>query len=125
MSRNYRRICLGSSGEYSDPHIHNDTWRGRMDEAMQVLCNERGEPRCKLHGLRMMAPAIFTTYPLSSADSTNVAQNQGRKPGSRTKSKYQERENIAWNIECHNSGVWVPGQYAAETGQQLMFRDCD
>lgn len=32
---------------------------------------------CKLHGLRMLNPEIFTRLPLSSADSTNVGRNIG------------------------------------------------
>ena len=48
-----------------------------MARAMRVLCNDDGEPLCKVHGLRMLNPEIFTRIPLSSADSTNVAQNIG------------------------------------------------
>jgi hypothetical protein len=36
-----------------------------------------GRPACKLHGLRMLDPAIFTKLPFSSADSTNIGRNVG------------------------------------------------
>lgn len=48
-----------------------------MAQAMRVICNDDGEPLCKLHGLRMLDPEVFTRLPLSSADSTNIGQNIG------------------------------------------------
>ena len=48
-----------------------------MSEAMNVICDKDGRPAAKLHGLRMLDPAIFTKLPLSSADSTNAAVNCG------------------------------------------------
>jgi hypothetical protein len=48
-----------------------------MSEAMTVVCDSDGRPRCKLHGLRMLNPKVFSQIPLSSADSTNVARNIG------------------------------------------------
>jgi hypothetical protein len=69
------RLALGSSGEYA---VVGDTrWWSRMGEAMDVLCDEDGRPRTKLHGLRMLNPTVFSYLPLSSADSTNVARNVG------------------------------------------------
>ena len=38
---------------------------------------ERWAIACKLHGLRMLDPGVFSKMPLSSADSTNVARNVG------------------------------------------------
>lgn len=68
------RIALGSSGDYAT--IGTDRWWHRMAEAMEVLC-PFGKPLVKIHGLRMLDPAIFTKFPFSSADSTNVARNIG------------------------------------------------
>lgn len=75
LSGQWQRVCLGSSGEYAQ--IGTLPWWSRMAEAMDVLCDRSGRPRCKLHGLRMLNPAIFTQFPFSSADSTNIAQNIG------------------------------------------------
>jgi hypothetical protein len=47
-----------------------------MNAAMGAVC-DKGRPRCKLHGLRMLDPAIFSQLPLSSADSTNASVNSG------------------------------------------------
>lgn len=48
-----------------------------MAELMEVLCTGDGLPRCKLHGLRMLDPVLFSHLPLASADSCNVARNIG------------------------------------------------
>jgi len=70
-----QRVCLGSTAEYST--VGSVAWWQRMAEAMAVVCDDQGRPRCKLHGLRMLNPTIFSFLPLSSADSTNVARNIG------------------------------------------------
>lgn len=75
LASTYPRICIGSSGEFAT--VGSTAWWGRMARAMRVLCNDDGEPLCKIHGLRMLNPEIFTRLPLSSADSTNVARNIG------------------------------------------------
>jgi len=48
-----------------------------MARAMRVICDDEGRPLCKLHGLRMLNPEVFTRLPLSSADSTNIGRNVG------------------------------------------------
>lgn len=75
LAFNFYRVCIGSSGEFA--FVGDAKWRGRMNQAMRVVCDSRGMPVCKLHGLRMLNPEIFTSYPLASADSTNIAQNIG------------------------------------------------
>lgn len=71
----YPRVALGSSGAYADPG--SAEWWERMSAMMEVICDHDGMPRCKLHGLRMLDPVIFSHLPLSSADSCNVARNVG------------------------------------------------
>ena len=71
----FPRIALGSSGQYADPGA--PSWWSRMAELMKILCDERGMPRVKIHGLRMLDPVLFSHLPLSSADSCNVARNIG------------------------------------------------
>jgi hypothetical protein len=48
-----------------------------MAEAMDVICDRDGRPVCKIHGLRMLNPDIFTRFPFASVDSTNIGQNIG------------------------------------------------
>ena len=75
LAHSYDRVALGSSGEYAQPETPR--WWARMAEMMSVVCDEEGRPRTRLHGLRMLAPTIFSHVPLASADSTNAAQNVG------------------------------------------------
>jgi hypothetical protein len=74
LCREWPRVALGSSGQYAK--IGTDSWWDRIRQAMQAVCIN-GQPICKLHGLRMLDPNIFSMLPLSSADSTNVARNIG------------------------------------------------
>lgn len=75
LAKAYPRIALGSSGVFATPNTAS--WWARMAEAMAAVCDGRGRPRTRLHGLRMLNPDVFRHLPLSSADSTNVAQNIG------------------------------------------------
>lgn len=71
----YPRIALGSSGKFWE--VDSPAWWNRVNEVMEVACDERGRPRAKLHGLRMLNPGVFTKLPLASADSTNTGRNIG------------------------------------------------
>ncbi len=73
----YKTVALGSSGEYSSPN--SKVWWVRMAAALDAVCDSSGRPPCKLHGLRMLNPAVFSRMPLSSADSTNATVNAGSK----------------------------------------------
>jgi hypothetical protein len=75
VGRVYPAVALGSSGQWSTPGT--PAWWVRMSEAMNVICDDLGRPRCKLHGLRMLAPSITARLPLASGDSTNIARNVG------------------------------------------------
>lgn len=75
LCRLFHRVALGSSGRWAT--VGNEAWWERMAEAMGAVCDGDGRPRCKLHGLRMLNPSVFSRLPLSSADSTNVARNIG------------------------------------------------
>ena len=72
---NFRTVALGSSGQFAQPNTAS--WWGRMAKVMQVACTKDGRPKCRLHGLRMLDPRVFSRLPLSSADSTNAAVNSG------------------------------------------------
>jgi hypothetical protein len=102
-------VALGSSGQWATPGT-SDWWR-RMAEVMRVACDHQGRPRCKLHGLRMLDPDIFSRLPLASADSTNAAVNCGsisRFGSYKPPTASQRAEVIAARIESHNSSpVWV------------------
>ncbi len=102
-------VALGSSGRYATPG--NGIWWERMAEALAAICID-GRPTTKLHGLRMLNPAIFTRIPFRSADSTNACQNAGslkRFGMYAPPSAWQRAQVIADRIEGLNSApVWVP-----------------
>jgi hypothetical protein len=75
LANTYPRVCIGSSNQYAT--VGNSIWWERIRQAMQVICDVEGRPSCKLHGLRMLNPKVFTRIPLSSADSTNIGRNVG------------------------------------------------
>lgn len=107
LSREWPMIAIGSSGAWPSPG--NKSWSDRMAAIMDVVCDETGKPFCKIHGLRMMDPAIFTRYPFRSVDSTNCAQNGARNGHAIDKNlcSYQGAIVTAWRIEAHQSSqIW-------------------
>jgi len=48
-----------------------------MAVAIRAISDKEGRPLVKIHGLRMLNPAIFTKFPFASADSTNIGRNIG------------------------------------------------
>lgn len=68
------RVCLGSSGAYWQ--VGSPSWSARMDEVFNALTRTFGARLPWTHGLRMLGQGDGP-WPLSSADSTNVALNHG------------------------------------------------
>ena len=105
----YRTVALGSSAQYLS--IGTDQWWVRMTEAMEVACSKDGRPRCYLHGLRMLDPAIFSRFPFRSADSANAVINCGevtRFGLYPAPTRAQRAAVIASRIEAFNSApMWV------------------
>lgn len=75
LAADWPRVCLGSSGEFAQ--IGTPQWWRRMNSAMRAICDDAGQPPCRLHGLRMLDPAIFSRFPFASADSVNIGRNIG------------------------------------------------
>lgn len=105
LASEWPRVCIGSSGEFdvSTPR----RFLGRAYQAIGAICDGNNRPICKLHGLRMLNPAIFSKLPLSSADSTNVARNIGIdsawKGTYQPKSKETRAHIMVERIESFNS----------------------
>ncbi|EKY4114989.1 hypothetical protein AB7A53_005242 [Pseudomonas aeruginosa] len=106
----WRTVAIGSSGNWRTPGTAS--WWKRISAAMGAICDEHGRPRCRLHGLRMLDPKIFSRLPFASADSTNAAVNGGsiaRFGMYVPPTAGQRAEVIASRIESHNSAnLWVP-----------------
>lgn len=112
----FDRIAIGSSGQWPQPGV-SPGWDERISEIMQVVCDERGRPKVRLHGLRMLNPEIFTKYPLASADSTNVSQNHHAAREQRAVTACQRADIIAWRAEKFQSpAAWVKQE------QRELFR---
>ena len=109
LAVNHQWVALGSSGEWPNPGA--DKWWRRISLAMDAVCDDQGRPFCRLHGLRMLNPDVFTRLPLSSADSTNAAVNGGSlgRFGSYIPPTAGQRATvIADRIESHNSApIWM------------------
>lgn len=108
LAEKWRTVALGSSGQWASPGT--DSWWKRIGDAMNAICDDQGRPACRLHGLRMLDPAIFSRLPFASADSTNAAVNGGsvgRFGMYVPPTAGQRAEVIASRIEAHNSAaVW-------------------
>jgi hypothetical protein len=110
LANNYVRVCFGSSGEFST--VGTQKWWSKMGQAMRVICDDLGRPCCKLHGLRMLDTAIFTKFPFSSADSTNIGRNVGidshwKHGNYLPPTKEMRAQVMRARIEAHNSpAVW-------------------
>lgn len=109
LAAQWSTVALGSSGQWATPGTAG--WWRRLADAMDAICDEHGRPLCRLHGLRMLNPKIFTRLPLASADSTNAAVNCGSvsRFGMYTPPTAAQRAAvIAERIEAHNSAAtWV------------------
>jgi hypothetical protein len=119
---NWPRVCLGSSGEFAK--VGTPAWWNRMAQVMDVVCDRAGRPVCKLHGLRMLNPDVFTRFPFSSADSTNIAQNvniDSAWRGTYTPPSKDARARVMrQRIESHQSPqFWI--RNAAPVQEQLFM----
>ncbi len=109
LGHTWQTVALGSSGEWPNPGTAK--WWVRMTDAMRALCDKDGRPPCRLHGLRMLDPAVFTQLPLKSADSTNAATNCNAPRWDRALYKpataVQRAAVIADRIEaCNSAPTW-------------------
>ncbi|ELY1879133.1 hypothetical protein N0375_08025 [Pseudomonas aeruginosa] len=108
LASNWKTVAFGSSGQWRSPGTA--AWWKRMAAAMDAICNDQGRPMCRLHGLRMLDPAIFTRLPFASADSTNAAVNGGsisRFGMYAPPTAGQRASVIADRIEAHTSApIW-------------------
>lgn len=119
LSKEFYRVCIGSSGEFS--RVGSEQWWSKMHQAMKTVCNSKGHPRCRLHGLRMLNPKVFTQLPLSSADSTSVGRNIGIDKNWKGTFQPPDKEwralVLAARFESHNGA----SAYLKEDNQHALF----
>jgi hypothetical protein len=118
LCRQWPRVALGSSGQWAE--VGSRGWWQRMGGAMDFICDEDGRPPCKLHGLRMLNPTVFSQLPLASADSTNVAQNHNRERRRYALSAAMGALAIVDRIEHHASAPRWMRTYGTEMNFDLV-----
>lgn len=106
LSSEWGTVAIGGSDKYPTPG--SNIWWMRISEAMDAICDDEGRPYCRLHGLRMLDPKIFTKLPLASADSINA----GRRGNSMDRfgmypppTAAQRADVVAERIESHSSAA--------------------
>jgi hypothetical protein len=104
LMTSYCRIALGSSGSYRSTGTL--LWWDRMALVMELLCDDDGRPKTKVHGLRMLAPEVVARIPLPSADSAMVARNVNR--DQKWKGTFQPRTKAARAITLRDRVEAVP-----------------
>lgn len=72
LCKRFDRVAFGSSGKYAT--IRTKEWHARMKEAFFSM-RDQGVSDTKIHGLRMLDGRVLGSYPLTTADSTNLACN--------------------------------------------------
>lgn len=98
LAGQWPRICLGSSGEFAA--IRTERWHRRMDQAFEIISGVRNPPM--VHGLRMLDGRVMGNYPLTTADSTNLACNVPK-----TDKKYPELTRQFRSIGCNEDQVKI------------------
>jgi hypothetical protein len=105
LASEFPLVCLGSTSNW--PSVGSKSWWPYMCGFMDSICKQ-GKPPCKLHGLRMLNPNVFTKLPLHSADSCNAAVNNGvclKKGVYPNLERWQGSERIARRIEAYQSAA--------------------
>lgn len=67
----YERVAFGSSEQYRV--VRSPLWKVRMQQAFEMM--HLNNHKTMIHGLRMLDNRVMGKYPLTTADSTNLACN--------------------------------------------------
>ncbi len=112
------RVCLGSSGEFAT--IGNAAWWNRMAQAMEVACDGQGRPRCRLHGLRMLARDVYSRLPFASADSTHIARTIGIDSGWKGTYQPPTKEARAIGLRTLIESAQAPSRWTSTPIQESL-----
>ena len=120
----WTRLCIGSSGKYAT--TGTPQWMARMRDAMEIICDDAGRPRAKLHGLRMACSEYTGRFPFASVDSTNVAQNASLIPRFGmypAPTRWQRAEVLAARMDnLETTAMFHRSQwYAGREGDGVLF----
>lgn len=104
LARGFNKVALGSTDKW--PRNGSKLWWKNMADFMDEVTDERGVLPCKIHGLRMLDPKIFSYIPLHSGDSTNAGVNGHipmKKGIYKAVTRWQGNERVAQRIESWQS----------------------
>jgi hypothetical protein len=122
LAEAFPRVALGSAAEYDVSRPAKCIQR--LQETLPAISVD-GIPKVKLHGLRMLNPAIVTKVPLSSADSTNVARNikfdSAWKGTYAPNTKEARTDVLVARIEAHQSPVRLEASVVPISEQYDLF----
>jgi len=120
LANEWPLVCIGSSGEHDVAKAKQFVAHAKT--VLREICDKDGYPICKLHGLRMLNPKIFTELPLASADSTNVAINIGYDSAWRgtyiPKGKELRAQILVERIESYNSATTLGPDCESMTAEE-------
>lgn len=119
LAHEWPRVCFGSSGDYAQ--IGTERWWRRMGQAMRIVCDDAGQPCCRLHGLRMLDPAVFSRFPFASADSTNIGRNIGIDQAWRGPYAPPTKEARVQSMRARIESVNAPAAYDFGSMQMEIF----
>jgi hypothetical protein len=91
-----------------------------MHEAMRIICDDDGQPRCRIHGLRMLDPRVFSRFPFASADSTNIGRNIGLDQKWRGPYEPPTKESRAQLMRSRIESQNAPSRYDFQPYQQEL-----
>jgi hypothetical protein len=116
LANKYGALCLGSAGQYWE--VGGVAWTRRMDQVFDHLARRGRLPW--LHGLRMLGQAA--SWPLASADSTNVAQNYGRDTGcAYCKARQLDKSNRGRRKHVHTPDLFVAPEAPKRRGRKPLI----
>jgi len=102
LCESYSRVAIGADPSNT---TGSEGWWAKIKPAMDMITDDIGRVRygCRLHGLRMLNPSIFTNIPLSSGDSASIARNANN--GSVSPSRLVRLTVLASRIESVNAAT--------------------
>jgi len=118
LAAEWPRVALGSSGQFAT--IGTAKWWSRRQQIMETACDEEGRPKVKLHGLRMLRPAICKHLPLASTDSAGVSRGVGTTNwgGCYRQASPSVRARVL--LDCYEAALATPVWKGVPTQEELF-----
>lgn len=118
----YKRVAFGSSEQYRT--VRSKLWKKRMQQAFELMHSKNH--KTMIHGLRMLDNRVLGQYPLTTADSTNLACNV---PKFRVKhpnlgKHIMNREKDKKRIMGHDGQYYIEESIKKDDKKELLLYRC-